>query len=66
LDFTNGQDKIWLEDYLWDGTPPAISTILAGVKQTEGGVILEIASGTTLEVFGVFDPSILADDILFI
>jgi Ca2+-binding RTX toxin-like protein len=66
LDFTNGQDRIWLESDLWDGTPPPVATLLAEATLTETGLILALADGATLDIRGVFDTRLLVDDFLFV
>jgi hypothetical protein len=66
LDFANGQDRIWLESDLWDGTPPPVATLLAEATLTETGLILALADGATLDIRGVFDTRLLVDDFLFV
>jgi Ca2+-binding RTX toxin-like protein len=65
LDFTSGSDKIWLVDDLWGSAPQTIATLLAGAEVSDGWVTLNFNSGMSLEIAGIFDPSVLADDILF-
>jgi Ca2+-binding RTX toxin-like protein len=66
FDFTNGQDRIWLETDLWDGTAPPVSGFLAHATLTDAGVILALADGATLDIRGVFDTTLLTDDFLFV
>jgi Ca2+-binding RTX toxin-like protein len=66
LDFTNGQDRIWLEADLWGGTLPTVSALLTSASLTESGIILSLADGATLDIRGVFDRTLLTDDFLFV
>ena len=66
LDFTNGQDRIWLEADLWGGTPPPVSRLLAGATLTDTGIILTLGFGATLDIRGIFDTRLLMDDFQFI
>jgi Ca2+-binding RTX toxin-like protein len=65
-DFTNGQDRIWLEADLWGGTPPPVARLLEDATHTDTGVILALPGGATLDIRGVFDTSLLMDDFLFV
>jgi Ca2+-binding RTX toxin-like protein len=64
-DFTNGQDRIWLADDLWQDGPPDIAGLLAGATVTSTGLTLALAPGAALDIRGIFDASLLADDIQF-
>jgi Ca2+-binding RTX toxin-like protein len=65
-DFTNGQDRIWLEADLWGGTPPPVARLLEDATHTDTGVILALPGGATLDIRGVFDTTLLMDDFLFV
>jgi Ca2+-binding RTX toxin-like protein len=65
LDFVNGQDRILLDADLWLGDPPEVDVLLAGATVTATGLSLALADGATLDIRGVFDASLLVDDIQF-
>jgi Ca2+-binding RTX toxin-like protein len=65
-DFTNGQDKILLEDDLWDGVPPSVAALLASVTVNDLGLTLALPDGGLLDIRGVFDATLLWDDFLFV
>ncbi|WP_136645058.1 calcium-binding protein [Tabrizicola sp. YIM 78059] len=66
MDFTDGQDRIVLDAGLWDGGPPAIDAIIAGAMVTSNGLVFDLGHGSALDIRGVFDASLLTDDILFL
>jgi Ca2+-binding RTX toxin-like protein len=65
-DFVNDLDTIALSRSLWSGVPPEISAVLAVAQVTATGVSLTLANGHTLDIRGVFDASLLLDDIVFL
>jgi Ca2+-binding RTX toxin-like protein len=66
-DFTNGQDRFLLDRALWQGAPePQIADLLAGAVVTATGLRLAIAEGAVLDIRGVFNASLLADDFQFL
>ncbi len=67
LDFTNDLDVIVLDAAAWGGAPPALAEILADANIVVGetGLILTLAPGHTLDIRGIFDASLLTDDIVF-
>ncbi|MCX7287298.1 MAG: calcium-binding protein, partial [Rhodobacterales bacterium] len=65
-DFTNGQDRIILDAGLWAGDPPLVQDLLASATIGTTGVTLILGDGTTLDIRGIFDTSLLVDDIQFL
>ncbi|MBA3910782.1 MAG: hypothetical protein C0524_13120, partial [Rhodobacter sp.] len=65
-DFANDVDTIAFDAALWDGAPPEIEMLLAGATVTATGLILNLPDGATLDIRGIFDASLLADDIVFL
>jgi hypothetical protein len=43
-----------------------VAALLAEATSTETGLILALADGATLDIRGVFDSTLLADDFLFV
>jgi len=66
IDFQDGIDRILLDPALWSGDPPAVSTILAGALVTATGLALDLGGGNTLDIHGIFNASLLADEIAFL
>ncbi|WP_309667651.1 calcium-binding protein, partial [Tabrizicola sp.] len=68
VDFADNLDTIVLDAALWAGTAPSIEQLLASdnVTVTATGLILALASGATLDIRGIFDASLLVDDIVFL
>jgi Ca2+-binding RTX toxin-like protein len=64
-DFRDRQDKIILDLRLWDGPPPAIADLLHGAIVTATGLRFDFGQGNTLDIQGLFNANLLADDILF-
>lgn len=65
-DFTDRQDKITLDLTLWDGPPPALASLLSQAVVTSTGLHLDFGGGNSLDIAGIFDANLLADDILFL
>lgn len=65
-DFADDVDVLSLSIILWDGTPPSIQTLLAGAIRTATGLQLVFPDGDRLDISGIFTPSLLADDIVFL
>jgi Ca2+-binding RTX toxin-like protein len=65
-DFTDNVDTVALSSGLWSGPPPDIGTVLAGAEVTGTGLRLHLGDGTSLDILGIFDASLLADDIVFL
>ncbi len=65
-DFVNDVDTIGLSRSLWTGAQPGLSAVLAGAQVTATGVFLTLPNGHVLDIRGVFDPSLLLDDIVFL
>ena len=65
-DFRDGQDKITLDLHLWDGSQPAIASLLSAAVVTSTGLQIDFGGGNTLDIAGIFDANLLADDILFL
>ena len=65
-DFRDGQDKITLALQLWDGPPPGIASLLSEATVTSTGLHLDFGGGNMLDIAGIFDANLLADDILFL
>ena len=65
-DFQDGVDDIVLSIALWGGVAPDVTGLLAAATVTETGISLDLGGGATLDIAGVFDASLLADDILFL
>jgi Ca2+-binding RTX toxin-like protein len=65
-DFRDREDKIVLGRAPWDGAVPTVGSLLDGVIVTETGLILDFGNGNALDIRGIFDATLLADDILFL
>ncbi len=65
-DFRDMEDKIVLNRALWSGVAPTIQSILAGATVTADGLEFDFGNGNTLDIVGIFDANLLADDISFI
>ncbi len=65
-DFTDLQDKIYLDRQLWSGSPPTVANLLAAATVTSDGLHFDFGAGNTLDISGIFNANLLADDILFI
>ena len=65
-DFRDRQDKITLDLHLWDGPPPSITSLLSGAVVTVTGLHFDFGHGNMLDIAGIFDANLLADDILFL
>ncbi|MBN8629830.1 MAG: hypothetical protein J0L76_03125 [Rhodobacterales bacterium] len=65
-DFRDRQDKILLDLHLWDGPAPDVATLLSGAVVTSTGLQLDFGAGNTLDIAGIFDANLLADDIRFL
>ncbi|MGB4908424.1 MAG: calcium-binding protein, partial [Tabrizicola sp.] len=65
-DFTDRQDKITLDLHLWEGPPPSIASLLSGAVVTATGLHFDFGHGNMLDIAGIFDANLLADDILFL
>ena len=65
-DFRDMEDKIVLNRALWSGVAPTIQSILAGATVTADGLEFDFGNGNTLDILGIFDANLLADDISFI
>ncbi|MDM7933558.1 hypothetical protein [Tabrizicola sp.] len=65
-DFEDGVDRILLDRALWPGEPPSLNDLLAGAMVTAAGVVLSLGEGNTLDIRGIFDASLLVDDIAFL
>ena len=64
-DFRDMEDKIVLDRALWQGTAPAVASLLTGAAVTETGLHFDFGNGNTLDIHGIFNANLLADDILF-
>ncbi|WP_103258867.1 calcium-binding protein [Tabrizicola aquatica] len=65
-DFTEGSDRIQLSADLWSGDPPEVEDLLASATVTATGVVIDLGAAGTLDIRGIFDTSLLADDIQFV
>ena len=65
-DFADGQDRIELAATLWAQGPPDVDALLATAQVTSAGVVLNLGTGAALDIRGIFDASLLVDDIQFI
>jgi Ca2+-binding RTX toxin-like protein len=66
MDFQDGTDQIVLDADLWTGAPPDVADLLATAMVTETGLLLDLGQGATLDIRGIFDASLLVDDIMFL
>ena len=66
MDFTHGVDRIALDATLWDTPPPDLADLLATAMVTETGLFMDLGAGATLDIAGIFDASLLVDDIVFL
>jgi Ca2+-binding RTX toxin-like protein len=64
-DFTDLQDKIYLDEQLWSGAPPTVANLLAAASVTVDGLHFDLGAGNTLYINGIFNANLLTDDILF-
>lgn len=64
--FTDGQDKIEIDRTIWDQPPPSVSALLASALVTNTGILIPLSDGNSLEIQGIFNPLLLADDIIFV
>jgi Ca2+-binding RTX toxin-like protein len=65
-DFADGLDTFVLSGALWADAPPSAETLLAAASVTATGIVLHLGGGATLDIQGIFDASLLADDIIFL
>ncbi len=65
-DFTDGIDRILVSADLWEGEPPGVADLLANARVTETGVVIDMGAAGSLDIRGIFDTSLLADDIQFV
>ncbi len=65
-DFQDGVDEIHLSVSLWGGAAPELTGFLAAAVVTDMGLSFDLGAGTRLDILGVFDASLLADDLVFI
>ncbi|MFO1201061.1 MAG: hypothetical protein U1E58_00280 [Tabrizicola sp.] len=65
-DFTDMQDKLLFDKAIWNGLAPAVAAVLATATVTETGLHFDLGAGNTLDIVGIFDANLLADDILFV
>ena len=65
-DFTDDTDTIHVSAGLWQGAQPDVAALLAEAEVTATGVVLHFGGGATLDIRGIFDASLLADDILVV
>ncbi|WP_374374087.1 hypothetical protein [Tabrizicola sp.] len=65
-DFRDRQDKIVLDLHLWEGSPPGVASILSAAVVTSTGLHIDLGGGNSLDIAGIFDANLLADDILFL
>jgi serralysin len=65
-DFTDLQDKVYFDKQLWGGAPPTVANLLASATVTEFGLHFDLGAGNTLDIAGIFNANLLADDILFL
>ncbi|NJS40407.1 MAG: calcium-binding protein, partial [Rhodobacteraceae bacterium] len=66
LDFTNDVDTIVLERDLWTGPAPDLASLLAGATVTATGILLDLPEGGALDIRGIFNTTLLMDDIVFL
>ena len=66
MDFADGVDRIALDTNLWDTARPDLADILATAVVTETGLFMDLGDGATLDIAGIFDASLLVDDIVFL
>jgi Ca2+-binding RTX toxin-like protein len=64
-DFRDLEDKIVLDRALWQGVTPTVASLLSGATVTDTGLHLDFGNGNTLDIHGIFNANLLADDILF-
>ena len=64
-DFEDGIDRILIDAALWGQGPPAAEDLLAGATVTATGLVLTFDNGASLDIRGIFDASLLVDDIVF-
>jgi hypothetical protein len=65
LDFVNNLDEIQISATVWDGEVPSVDQFLSSdqVSVTTSGLCLSFDTGHVLEVRGIFDASLLYDDL---
>ncbi len=65
-DFTDLQDKIYLDRQVWSGSIPTVASLLSVAVITDTGLHFDFGPGNALDIVGIFNANLLADDILFI
>jgi Ca2+-binding RTX toxin-like protein len=65
-DFTDLQDKVYFDRQIWSGMPPTVANLLATASVTDIGLHFDFGAGNTLDIVGIFNANLLADDILFL
>ena len=65
-DFANDVDDLVFDLRLWGGGAPDIQALLSGAIQTATGLSLAFPDGDRLDITGIFTPSLLADDFVFL
>ena len=65
-DFTDGLDRILIDPALWAGGPPDIEELLATAVVTDTGLMLSLGASASLDIRGVFEASLLFDEIAFL
>ena len=65
-DFVDGTDKIALDRGLWGDDPPDAAGLLASATVTTTGLLLDFGDGNSLDIRGIFNATLLVDDILFL
>jgi len=64
-DFTDGLDRILLDPALWAGGPPSIEELLGTATVTDTGLMLSLGASASLDIRGVFEASLLFDEIAY-
>ncbi|WP_431300716.1 calcium-binding protein [Tabrizicola sp. BL-A-41-H6] len=64
-DFGDNVDTLLLDRALWDSGPPSLTELLASATVTDTGLVLALGSSASLDIRGIFDASLLVDDIAF-
>ncbi|MFP5479983.1 MAG: hypothetical protein ACLGIE_09905 [Alphaproteobacteria bacterium] len=65
-DFEDGIDRILISPDPWGGDPPTVEDLLANAHVTATGVVIDFGLAGSLDIRGIFDTSLLADDIQFV
>ena len=60
------QDKVYFDRQIWSGMPPTVANLLATASVTDIGLHFDFGAGNTLDIVGIFNANLLADDILFL